>query len=61
MKIINHEKMKEIILTNEEKEFVKIKKFVIYVKNNFVLIKIMKKNLKKCEKSEVVVIIQENL
>ena len=61
MKIINHEKMKEIILTNEEKEFMKIKKFVIYVKNNFVLIKIMKKNFKKWEKSEIVVIIQENL
>ena len=45
MKIIPYEKKKEIILTNEKKSLMKIKKFVIYVKKNFVLIKIMKKNL----------------
>ena len=45
MKIIPYEKKKEIILTNEKKSLMKIKKFVIDVKKNFVLIKIMKKNL----------------
>ena len=37
-----------------------ISKFAIYVKENFVLIKIIKKNFKKCEKLEIIVIKQEN-
>ena len=37
----------------------KIGKFVIYVKKNFVLIKIIK-NFKKYKKSEIIVIIQES-
>ena len=53
--------MKEIILTNEEKESYEMQKFVIYAKKNFVLIKIIKKNLNHIEKSEIIVIIQENL
>ena len=39
----------------------KIKRFTIYVKKNFVLIKKIKKNLKKCKKSEITVIIQVNI
>ena len=50
MKIINYEK-KEMI----------IRKFVTYVKKNFVQMKIIKKNLKKCRKSEIIVITQENI
>ena len=38
----------------------KIKKFATYVEKNFVLIKIIK-NLKKCKKLEIIVIIQENI
>ena len=53
--------MKEIILTNEEKESYEMQKFVIYAKKNFALIKIIKKNLNHIEKSEIIVIIQENL
>ena len=43
-KIISYEMKAMIPLTNEEKNHMKIKKFVIYVLN-FVLIKIIKKNL----------------
>ena len=39
----------------------KIRKFALYVKKNFVLIKKIKKNLKKCKKSEITVIIQVNI
>ena len=39
----------------------KTKKFVIYVKKNFVLMKIIKRNLKKCKKLEITVIAQENI
>ena len=49
MKIINYERKKMIPLTNEEKETYEIKKFAIYVKNNFVQIK-LRKNFKKCKK-----------
>ena len=47
MTIINYEKKEMIPLSNEEKknEKMKIRKFVIYVKKNFVLMKILKKNL----------------
>ena len=46
-KIVNYEK--------------KSNEFVIYVKKNFVLIKVMKKNLNYTIKSEIIVIIQKNL
>ena len=36
----------------------KIKKFVIYAKKNFVLMKIIKRNLKQCKKSKITVITQ---
>ena len=39
----------------------KIRKFAIYVKKNFVLIKIVKKNLKQSKKEEIIVITQENI
>ena len=39
----------------------KIKKIVIYVEKNFVQIKIIKKNLNKSKKSEIMIIIQENI
>ena len=50
-------KKKEMIpLTDEEKEAQKIVKFATYVKKNFVQMKI----IKKCKKSEIIVIAQEN-
>ena len=45
VKIINYEKKKKIILTDEEKESYEIRKIVIYAEKNFVQIKIIKKNL----------------
>ena len=57
MKIIKYEK-KEII---KKLSLIKSKKFVIYVKKNLVLIKMMKMNLNYTIKSEVIVITQENL
>ena len=39
----------------------KIRKFAIYVKKNFVLTKIVKKNLKQSKKEEIIVITQENI
>ena len=50
MKIINCEKKEMIPLTNEEKDHMKIKKFVIYVKKNLIMIM----------KSVTTVIIPEN-
>ena len=55
MKIINYEK-KEMILS-----FMKCKKFVISVKKNFALIRMMKMNLKYTKKSEIIVIALKNL
>ena len=51
MKIINYEKKEMISLTDKKKSLMKIRKFVIYMKKNFVLIKIIK-NFKKCKKSD---------
>ena len=45
----------------KKKSLMNSKEFVIYAKKNFVLIKIMKKNLNYTIKSEIVVIILENL
>ena len=45
----------------KKKRHLKIKKFATYVKKNFVQTKIIRKNLEKCEKSEIIVIIQENI
>ena len=45
----------------KKKSLIKIRKFVIYVKKNFVLMKITKKNLEKRKKSEIIVMIQENI
>ena len=61
VKIINYEKKKKIILTDEEKESYEIRKIVIYAEKNFVQIKIIKKNLNKSKKSEIMIIIQENI
>ena len=60
MKIINYEK-KKIILTNEEQSLMRIRGFAIYVRKNFVQIKIIRKNLNHTVKSEIIVIIQENI
>ena len=49
-KIINYEKKGTIPLTDDEKEIYENQKIVIYVKNNFVLMNIIKKNLKRCKK-----------
>ena len=41
--------------------FIKSKKYVIYVKKSFVMIKMKKINLNYIKKLEIIVIIQENL
>ena len=61
MKLINHKKMKEIMLTNEEKESYEKQKNCYICEKEFLLIKIIKKNLNHTVKSEIIVIIQENL
>ena len=58
-KIINYEK-KEIPLTDKEKEKHENKKICCICEQEFVLIKI-KKNLKRSRKSEIMIIIQENI
>ena len=45
----------------KKKSLMKIRKIVIYVEKNFVQIKIIKKNLNKSKKSEIMTIIQENI
>ena len=45
----------------KKKSPMKIKKFVIYVEKNFVLIRMMKIHLNYIIKLEIIVIIQENL
>ena len=51
-----------IPLTNEKKKnLMKNKKSVLYAKKDLVLIKIMKKNLNYAVKSEIMIIIQENI
>ena len=45
----------------KKKSFMKNKKSVIYAKKNFVLIKIIKKNLNYTIELEIIVIIQENI
>ena len=49
-KIINYEKKETIPLTDDEKKIYENQKIVIYVKKIFVLMNIIKKNLKKCNK-----------
>ena len=44
MKIINYEMKEMIPLTDEEKESYEIRKYVIYVNKNFVLMKMIRKN-----------------
>ena len=51
MKVINCKKIEMIPLTDKEKDYKKIKKFVIYVKKNLILI----------IKSGITVIILENI
>ena len=45
-KIINYEKRKMIPLTNEEKKYITIKKFVIYAKKDLVLTMKIKNTIK---------------
>ena len=61
MKIINYKKKKEIIVTKKKNSLMKIKKSVIYVKKNFVLIRMMKIHLNYNIKLKIIVIIQKNL
>ena len=51
----------KIILTNEEKVSYENQKNVTYAKKNLVQMKIIKKNLNKSKKSEIMIIIQENI
>ena len=61
MKIISYEKKKIIPLTNEEKEAYGNQKNCYICEKKFVRIKIIKKNLNGCIKSEIIFIIQESL
>ena len=45
----------------KKKSLMKIRKIVIYAEKNFIQIKIIKKNLNKSKKSEIMTIIQENI
>ena len=60
-RITNYEKKEMIPLTDDEKETYENQKFVIYVKKNFVLMKIIKRNLKQCKNSKIIVITQDNI
>ena len=60
-RITNYEKKERIPLTDDEKETYENQKFVIYVKMNFVLMKIIKRNLKQCKNSKIIVITQDNI
>ena len=59
MKIINYEKKKEIILTNEEKESYENQKKCRICGKDFFTDK--KNNLNKSKKSEIMIIIQKNI
>ena len=61
MKIINYEKKEMIPVTGKKKETHENKKIVTYVNKNFVQMKMIKKNLNYSKKSEIIVIIQENI
>ena len=62
MKIINYEKKEMIPLTDREIEsYEKQKDIVTYVKNNFVLIRMIKIHSNYTIKSEIIVITRENL
>ena len=60
-RITNYEKKERIPLTDDEKETYENQKIVIYVKMNFVLMKIIKRNLKQCKNSKIIVITQDNI
>ena len=60
-RITNYEKKERIPLTDDEKETYENQKFVIYVKMSFVLMKIIKRNLKQCKNSKIIVITQDNI
>ena len=50
-----------IPLTDKKISLMKSKRYVIYAKNSFVMIKIKKKNLNGIKKLEIIVITLENL
>ena len=50
-----------IPLTDKKISLMKCKRYVIYAKNSFVMIKIKKKNLNGTKKLEIIVITLENL
>ena len=62
MEIFNYEKKKEMMpLTDDEKRKYEKKGIVTYVKENFVMMKMKKINLKYTKKLEITIIIEENL
>ena len=61
MKIINYEEKEMTPLTYKETSLMKSKKFVTYVKRNLVLMEMIKMHLNYTIKSEIIVIITENL
>ena len=60
MGLINYKK-KEMILLRYEESLMKSKKYAIYAKKSFVMMKMKKMNLNYTKKSEIIVIAQENL
>ena len=59
--IINYEEKEMILLNDKEITFMKAKKYVIYAKKSFVMIKIRKANMPFIIKSEIIAITPENL
>ena len=61
IKIINFEEKEMKPLTDSDISFMKSKKYVIYVKKSFIMVKMKKINLNYIKKLGIIVIIQENL
>ena len=61
IKIINFEEKEMKPLTDSDISFMKSKKYVIYVKKSFIMVKMKKINLNYIKKLGISVIIQENL
>ena len=60
-KIINYEKKEMIPLTNEEKESYENQKICHICEKEFCIDEDNKKEFRKCKKSEIIVIMQENI
>ena len=59
--VVNYEQKEMTPLTADDIFLMKVKKYVIYAKMGFVMIKYKKRNLNYTKKLEIIVILQENL